>query len=124
MSDAHDEFSLLAHLVYELHGDQVGVVGGRELARGLVERPAEAVALERTGFGEFTSQSKDAHDGEQPGGERRDQVLAGAGADDGVVRARHRRPMVGRHHQTHFYELARILRHPATATVTSSLGEP
>lgn len=52
-------------------------------------------------------------DGEQAGGEAGDQVLAGASAHDGVVRAGDGRPVVRRHHQAHLDELAGVARQPA-----------
>ncbi len=57
-----------------------------------------------------------AYDGEEARREGGDEVLARACAHDGVVRARHGRAVVRRHHQTHLDELARVRREPAKNT--------
>ena len=48
------------------------------------------------------------HDGEESRGEGGDEVLASASTHDGVVGARDRGAVVGRHHQTHLKELGGV----------------
>mmetsp|Transcript_13165 Transcript_13165/g.52746 ORF Transcript_13165/g.52746 Transcript_13165/m.52746 type:complete len:1108 (+) Transcript_13165:373-3696(+) len=93
VADAHDEDVVLFALVDEVLGRHALVSRGGHHRRRAVERAAEARA-----------------DGEEARDERRDEVLAGARRDDGVVRARHRGAVVGRDHEDHLDELGRVRR--------------
>ena len=53
------------------------------------------------------------HDCEESRHERGDEVLAGPGADDGVVRPRDGGPVVGRDHEAHLEEGAGVGRQAA-----------
>ena len=65
-----------------------------------------------------------SHDGEEAGGEAGDEIFAGPGTDDGVVRARDSGAVVRRHHQTHLDELARVPRQPVTQSGYEDEGFP
>mmetsp|Transcript_70290 Transcript_70290/g.147151 ORF Transcript_70290/g.147151 Transcript_70290/m.147151 type:complete len:242 (+) Transcript_70290:138-863(+) len=89
VADAHDELVGLLHLVDEVLGAHSTVQGMCEHSGGVVQ-----------------GTSKPGANGEESAAERRDEVLAGSGCDDGVVRAAHGWSMVRSDHQDHLDELA------------------
>ncbi|TNN48618.1 hypothetical protein EYF80_041156 [Liparis tanakae] len=62
-------------------------------------------------------------DGEQAGGEARDEVLASTSTDDGVVRTGDGRPVIRSHHQAHLDELAGVSRQPKQQHSTADAAE-
>jgi hypothetical protein len=60
-----------------------------------------------------TKYKKSTYNSEEPRDEGGDEILAGPGADNGVVGPGHGRPVVSRDHQAHLQELARVRRQPA-----------
>ena len=125
MADAHNQFALLAHSVDKLHRMLAGVVSLAELAGGSVQSSTETITLEMNCFQHSNRlerlyrweaanrNPKTTYDRQQTRDERGDQIFSSSGANDRVVSAGNGRSVVGRHHQAHFDELARVRRQSA-----------
>mmetsp|Transcript_20731 Transcript_20731/g.41867 ORF Transcript_20731/g.41867 Transcript_20731/m.41867 type:complete len:479 (+) Transcript_20731:100-1536(+) len=93
VTNARNQLLLFPHRSNKFLRKQSGIMSPGELACCIVESTPETRA-----------------DGQQTGAKRRYEILASPSSNDGVVRTRHGRPVIGGNHEDHFNELGEVRR--------------